>query len=420
MATERLVDVAAKIHDRCRVCGAGDLVRYLDLGTTPLANSYLGPDQLGEPEPAVELALQVCTRCGLSQLTRVVDRDAMFRDYLYVSSTSATFREHCADLAASAMQDAAVRPGDLVLDIASNDGLLLSCFRSHGASVIGVDPARKLAEAATTRGIPTIADYWSVAVARDLIAAHGRPRVVTATNVVAHVDDLHEFVDALEVTLAPSGIFVMEVPYLIDFIEHTEFDTAYHEHLSYIGVRPLRELFAKHGFAIFDVTRFPTIHGGTIRVSVSRAGERASRPPVAEALAREEAFGIADPRVYLAFGDRVRRNMHDLVRTVRRLRSAGGTVWAYGASAKGNTLMNFARLDAGDVPVVIDDNPKKWGLFTPGAHMRIAGPAELRDTSAAHLLLLAWNFEREIARRSRDAGYLGAFIRPVPEVSVFS
>ena len=420
MATERLIDVAAKIHDRCRICGAGDLVRYLDLGTTPLANSYLRPDQLAEPEPAVELALQMCARCGLSQLTRVVDRDAMFRDYLYVSSTSATFREHCAELAASAMQAAAARPGDLVLDIASNDGLLLSCFRSQGARVVGVDPARNLAEEATARGIPTIADYWSAAVARDLVAAHGRPRIVTATNVVAHVDDLHEFVDALAAALAPSGIFVMEVPYLLDFVEQAEFDTAYHEHLSYIGVRPLRDLFARHGFAIFDVTRFPAIHGGTIRVSVARAGERAPQPSVAEALSREEAFGIADPRVYVAFGERVSRNMADLARTVRRLRSAGGTVWAYGASAKGNTLMNFARLRADDVPVVVDDNPKKWGLFTPGAHMRITGPEELRDTSAGHLLLLAWNFEREIVRRSRDAGYRGAFIRPVPDVSVFS
>lgn len=418
--TERLVDVAAKIHDRCRICGSRDLIRYLDLGATPLANSYLRADQLSEPEPAVELALQMCPRCGLSQLTRVVDRDAMFRDYLYVSSTSSTFREHCDELAATAMEVAGAGAGDLALDIASNDGLLLSCFRARGARVVGVDPARNLATEATARGIPTIADYWSVAAARDLVAEHGHPRIVTATNVVAHVDDVHEFLRALDVALLPDGVFIMEVPYVLDFIEHDEFDTAYHEHLSYIGVSPLRAAFADHGFSIFDVAHFPEIHGGTIRVFAARAGVRVPKETVRDALTREQNFGIADPGVYLAFGERVRGNMAELARTVRDLRSRGADVWAYGASAKGNTLMNFARLGAAEVPVVIDDNPKKWGLYTPGARMRITGPAELRATPAEHLLLLAWNFEREIVRRSRDAGYRGAFIRPVPTVSVFS
>ena len=419
MPTERAVDVAAKIHDRCRVCGNGDLVRYLDLGTTPLANSYLRADQLAEPEPAVELALQVCAGCGLSQLTRVVDRDVMFRDYLYVSSTSVTLRQHFAEMAATVVRAAGAKTGDLALDIASNDGLLLSCFRDQGARIVGVDPARNLAAEANARGIPTIVDYWSVPVATALVADHGRPRMVTATNVVAHVDDLHEFVRALDVALAPDGIFVMEVPYLLDFVRHDEFDTAYHEHLSYIGVRPLERLFAEHGFAVFDVAHFPDIHGGTVRVFIARAGGREISGAVRAALAEEASFGIADPRVYLAFGERVRRNMADLADTVRGIHARGGEVWAYGASAKGNTLMNFARLTAADVPVVIDDNPKKWDHYTPGAHMRIAGPRELRDTSAGHLLLLAWNFEREIVRRSRDAGYRGAFIRPVPAVSVF-
>jgi len=418
MPTERAVEVAAKVHDRCRACGSADLVRYLDLGTTPLANSYRRPEQLRDAEPVVELALQVCVACGLSQLTRVVDRDAMFRDYLYVSSTTATFREHCAELATTALAIAGAAPGELALDIASNDGYLLSCFKAEGARIVGVDPARNLAAEANARGVPTIADYWSVAVAERLVADYGHPRVITATNVVAHVDDLHEFIRALDVALAPRGIFVMEVPYLVDFIEQNEFDTAYHEHLSYIGVRPLRDLFARHGLTVFDVARFPLIHGGTIRVFVSRSGERAPAQTVEEAIAREDVFGIADPRMYLAFGDRVRRNMAELTRTVRALRRSG-TVWAYGASAKGNTLMNFAELTAADVPVVIDDNPKKWGLYTPGARMRIAGPAELRETEATHLLLLAWNFEREIVRRSREAGYGAAFIRPVPSVSVF-
>jgi novobiocin biosynthesis protein NovU/D-mycarose 3-C-methyltransferase len=410
----------AKAHDRCRVCGAGDLVRYLELGETPLANAYLPADKLAQPEPAVELAIQVCRRCGLSQLTRVVDRERMFREYLYVSSTSETLRVHCAELAETVSREADATSADLALDIASNDGLLLSCFRKVGLRVIGVDPARNLAAEANARGIPTLAEYWSADVAQRIVREQGRPLIITAQNVVGHVDDVNAFVAALDVALDAHGIFVMEVPYVLDFVERVEFDTAYHEHLSYWGVRPLATLFDRHGFSVFDVTHFPDIHGGTIRVAVCRKGDREVRPSVAASLERERAFGVSDPAVYVAFGERVRRNMDELRSLVGRLRARGEQVWAYGASAKGNTLMNFARLPAGSVPVVVDDNPKKWGLYTPGARMRIVGPAELKGADVQHLLLLAWNFEPEIVRRSRAAGYRGAFIRPVPAVAQFA
>jgi hypothetical protein len=210
------------------------------------------------------------------------------------------------------------------------------------------------------------------------------------------------------------------VPYVLDFVRHVEFDTAYHEHLSYFGVRPLRTLFAKHGFSVFDVSHFPDIHGGTIRVAVARRGDREPRASVEAAIQREEEFGVGDTKVYVAFGERVRQNMDELRDLVARMRARGETIWAYGASAKGNTLMNFARLTAESVPVVVDDNPKKWGLYTPGAHMRITGPRELASADVQHLLLLAWNFETEIVKRSRAAGYRGAFIRPVPTVAAFA
>jgi len=419
MTADRSHDGAARIHSRCRVCGSSDLLRYLDMGVTPLANSYLRAEQLGTAEPAAELALQICANCGLSQLTRVVDRDLMFRNYLYVSSTTETFREHCAELAATAMRVAGASAGDWALDVASNDGLLLSCFRSLGMRVFGVDPARNLAAEATARGIPTIAEYWSPAVARGAVAQYGRPATVTATNVLAHVDDVHEFVQAVELALGPRGIFVVEVPYVIDFIERNEFDTAYHEHLSYFAVHPMRELLRAHDLAVFDVEHFPDIHGGTIRVFACRAGEREPSGRVTEALERERAFGIRNSAVYLAFGARVRRNMAELAELVGTLRSQGKRIWAYGASAKGNTLMNFSKMTAEAIPAVVDDNPKKWGLYTPGAHMRIVAPGELAAAKVDDLLLLAWNFEREIVRRSRAIGYGGSYIRPVPAVAVF-
>jgi SAM-dependent methyltransferase len=420
MPLERLgVEIEpAKVHTRCRVCGSSRLVRYLDIGVTPLANSYLTRERLGTPELVAELALQLCDGCGLSQLTRVVDRDLMFRDYLYVSSTTQTFREHCAELAETATRVAGAAAGDGVLDIASNDGLLLSCFRSLGLRVFGVDPARNLAAEATARGIPTIAEYWSPDVAREAVGRHGRPVVITATNVLAHVDDVHDFVEAVALALAPRGVFVVEVPYVIDFIERNEFDTAYHEHLSYWALRPMSRLLGEHGLTVFDVERFPDIHGGTIRVFACAAGEREPSARVRARLESERAFGITKGDVYVAFGARVRANMAELARLVGELRSRGRRIWAYGASAKGNTLMSFAGLTADEIPVVVDDNPKKWGLYTPGAHLRIVGPNELAAAQVDDLLLLAWNFEREIVRRSRAAGYRGRYIQPVPTVAV--
>jgi len=410
---------AAKIHDRCRICGSSELARYLDMGATPLANSYLTEEQLATPEPVAELALQMCVRCGLSQLTRVVDRDLMFRNYLYVSSTTQTLRDHCAELAATAMRTAAAAPGDWALDVASNDGLLLSCFRSLGMQVFGVDPARNLATEATARGIPTVAEYWSPALAAEVIERYGRPMTITAQNVLGHVDDVHEFVRAVEIALAPRGIFIVEVPYVIDFIDRNEFDTAYHEHLSYFGLHPMRELLHAHNLDVFDVDHFPDIHGGTIRVFACRAGTRQVSDRVTATLARERAFGMTDSWVYVAFGERVRRNMTELAHLLKGLRSQGKRIWAYGASAKGNTLMNFSGMKADTIPAVVDDNPKKWGLFTPGARMRIVGPSELAAAGVDHLLLLAWNFESEIVRRSRAAGYRGSYVRPVPAVAVF-
>jgi len=391
----------------------------LDLGVTPLANSYLTAEQLDRPEAVAELALQLCTRCGLSQLTRVVDRDRMFRDYLYVSSTSDTFRTHCAELAATAMRFVDAKADEWALDIASNDGLLLSRFEALGMRVFGVDPALNLAAEAAARGIPTIPEYWTSDLARDAVKRFGRPRTITATNVLAHVDDVHEFVTGVKLALMPRGVFVVEVPYVLDFVQKNEFDTAYHEHLSYYGVHPVQQLLGAHDLDLVRVELFPDIHGGTIRFFACHRGEREPDVTVAEALDRERDFGVLSLPVYREFGDRVRENMAKLADLVRGLHAEGGRVWAYGASAKGNTLMNFAHLTNDAVPVVVDDNPKKWSLFTPGAHMRVTGPAELGTAKPEYLLLLAWNFETEIVRRSRAAGHNGKFIRPVPEARVF-
>lgn len=408
----------SRSQDMCRICRSRNLHVYLDMGRTPLANSYLRADELGKEEFKEELAIQVCLDCGLSQLTKVVNPDLMFKHYLYVSSTTETFQSHCAELAKTAVTAAGCQRGEWVLDIASNDGCLLSKFRDIGMKVVGVDPAVNLAAEANQAGIPTLCDYWSTSSAEVVVSRFGRPKVITATNVFAHADDLHEFLRGVDRCMARHGIFVIECPYVIDFIEKNEFDTAYHEHLSYIGIRPLQTLMAQHGMSLFDVEYFKDLHGGTIRVFVARRGDYPAHSNVQAFLKKEEEFGIADAKRYREFGERVRANKEALVGLVRQLDADGKTIWAYGASAKGNTLMNYFNIPTGLIPVAVDDNPKKWGWYTPWSHMRIANIDELAQGKVDYLLLLAWNFESEIRRRCRAIHYAGRYIVPVPEARV--
>src|ERR1051325_3139245 len=408
----------SKKLDRCRMCGSDQLYRYLELGTTPLANSYLTNEQLSSPEFSEELALQLCLKCGLSQLTKVVHPDLMFKNYLYVSSTTQTFRDHCEELAQTSVARAQAQAGDLVLDIASNDGCLLSRFAASGMTVLGVDPAENLAAEANAAGIRTLCTYWSTSVAKDIVSRFGMPKIITATNVFAHVDDVREFVAAVDSCMAPGVIFLIEFPYLVDFIEKNEFDTAYHEHLSYIAIHPVRSLMRAHGLDVFDVEYFKDLHGGTVRVFVGRPKEHPVSERVETFLKREREFGVLTRTPYDAFAKRVLENKLKLRELLNKLHGEGKKIWAYGASAKGNTLMNFFQLGSALFPVVVDDNPKKWKYYAPGSHMRITGIDELPKSNVDYLLLLAWNFQTEIIRRCKAAKYSGEYIVPVPVASV--
>ena len=408
----------SKQQDRCRFCRSDNLFRYLDLGRAPLANAYLREEELPAPEFAEELAIQVCLDCGLSQLTKVVDPDLMFRNYLYVSSTTQTFRDHCVELAKTATMQASATADDLVVDIASNDGCLLSKFRETGMNVLGVDPAENLAKEANAAGIRTLCAYWSKEIADEIVKQFGRPKIITATNVFAHVDDVHGFLEAIDRCLAPRGIFVVEFPYLLDFIQKNEFDTAYHEHLSYIAIQPVRALVQMYGLDVFDVQYFKDLHGGTVRVCVGRGKDYPVSERVNAHVRREQEFGLLTRAPYLSFAQRINENKLQLRRLLTTLHEQGKTVWAYGASAKGNTLMNFFEIKRDQIPVVIDDNPRKWRYYTPGSHMRITGIDELGKSGVDYLLLLAWNFQTEIIRRCEAATYTGAYILPVPEAKI--
>jgi hypothetical protein len=287
-------------------------------------------------------------------------------------------------------------------------------------TVIGVDPAVNLAREANAAGIRTLNAYWSTAIARQVVESAGKPKVITATNVFAHVDDVHEFVKAVDACLAEKGIFVIEYPYVLDFIENNEFDTAYHEHLSYFGVTPIAHLMKMHSLQVFDVEYFKDLHGGTTRIYVSRIGDYPVMENVRKYLERERSFGITLQEPYRLFAERVMLNKQKLLALLATERQSGKTVWAYGASAKGNTLINFFGITNNMVPVAIDDNPKKWDYYTPGSKMRITSINDLQDAKVDHLLLLAWNFQREIVQRCKKVGYKGSFILPCPEPKIVS
>jgi len=324
-------------------------------------------------------------------------------------------RAHFGALARDAKKVVGGGAGDLALDLASNDGTVVAAFQDAGLRALGVDPAENLAAEANARGRRTWAGYWSAELAARVVRELGRPKIVTAANVAAHVDDLNGFVGAIAECLDPDGVVVFEFPWVVEFLERTEFDTVYHEHLSYLGLAPLSRLMAAHELEAWDAEIFPDVHGGTLRVWCARARKRRPTARLLAAVRREHALRLRDLRVYEAFAARARKNRADMQALVARLRAEGRTLWAYGASAKGNTLLNFFGLTAADIPRVIDDNPKKWGLRTPGARIEIVGPDALRGAKADVLVLLAWNFEKEIRRRCAAAGYRGIYLIPVPE-----
>lgn len=380
----------------CRACGAEGLIGTLDLGTQPHANAY---HKGNRPQPRYPLQLEHCPRCWHGQLSVTVDPERMFREYLYVSGTTATYRAHLSALAESALQRlqlAGRRPR--VLDIACNDGSLLQCFRRRGCEVVGVDPALNLRELTRRKRIPVITEMWGPETARQVFDQGGPVDLVTAANVLAHVDDPCAFLVACREVLRPGGRVIVEFPYGKETIARGEFDQVYHEHLSYFLARSFQRLATRAGYQVEGALETP-IHGGAIRfVLVDAEGQRPQHAPVLEALvADEQARGLYDPETYCAFARGVEERGEQLRRLLERARGAGRRVIGYGASAKGNTMLNTWGLS---LEYVVDDNPLKWGHLTPGRDVPIVSPEVLElEGEPLLIVLLAWNFAAEIERR---------------------
>lgn len=407
----------SSLLSECRICGSKELREYLNLGKTPLANSYLTKEQLIGIEFKERLTVLFCENCSHSQLSHTVNPERMFKHYHYASSTPATFRRHCDELASAALKLLGLPPDSLILDIASNDGCLLSKFQELGFKVIGVDPAKNLAAEANSRGIPTINDYWSADIAEYIRQNYGEPSIVTGTNIIAHVHNVHGFVSAVRSILPEKGVLILECPYLIDFIRKNEFDTIYHEHLSYFGMHAMTCLVEQHQLEIFRHDYFPDIHGGTVSYYIGHKGRWDVSDAVYGALRKEKEEGFTNIDIYIEFASRIHKNKTELMKLLYSLKQSGKVIWGYGASAKGNTLMNYFGITAELIDCIVDDNHRKWNLYTPGSHIRIIGIEDLNH-KVDYLLLLAWNFRREIRERCQKAGYSGKFILPIPKPEI--
>lgn len=406
--------VRAATH--CRVCGNTDLVKYLDLGMLPLANNLASSAADAIAMERFPMQVMFCQECSLSQLSVVIDPGELFSHYTYRSSINKGYVRHCREMAREVTKLLQIRPDDLVVDIAGNDGALLAEFRDElGVRVLNVDPAANISTIAEARGISTINKFWSMEVAEEILDQSGRPKLITATNVFAHVDDIRGFLAAARQCLHEKGALMLEFPYAMDMLENRQFDTIYFEHLSYVLIGPVTRLAAMEGMQVFDVQK-QAIHGGTVRVFLSIEAAHEIRPSVAEFIGREEEGGFRELATYRQWSFDIDALIDDLGRQLRILKAQGEKIAAFAASAKGNTLLNACRIDTGTMDYIVDDTPEKIGRYSPGTGIPIVDRTVLAEEPPDYLVILAWNFAREIIETTAD--FAGKYIIPIPAFKV--
>jgi SAM-dependent methyltransferase len=402
----------------CRGCGRSGLEVVLDLGDMPLANAILEESDLGRPEPRYPLALAYCPDCWLVQITETVAPDLLFRDYTYFSSVSDAFVEHARGIAERLIAERSLGSDSLVVELASNDGYLLQHYARAGVPVLGIDPARNVAEVATARGVPTLAEFFTRDLADELAGSGRTADVIHANNVIAHVPDLNGFVAGIARILKPGGVAVIETPYLRELVERLEFDTIYHEHVFYHSLTALSRVFERNGLTVVDVERI-SVHGGSLRVFAMRSNAAEPGEAVRSLLAEETAVGLCSPEYYAAFAGRVEALGRELRAALEDLRAKGHTVAAYGAAAKGAVLLNAFDIGPDLISFVADRSPYKQGYLMPGVHIPIVGPEQLVARRPEECLLLAWNFADEILAQQAEYRRLGGrFIIPVPKLTL--
>jgi SAM-dependent methyltransferase len=412
--------IQAAVARACRFCNAPLARSFADLGMSPLANSYVPAERASAMEPYFPLHAWVCERCWLVQLEAFETSENIFGDYAYFSSYSSSWLEHAKRYTRQVSHRFGLGAQSLVVEIASNDGYLLQYFMEQGIPVLGVEPAANVAETAVAKGIPTEVRFFGVQTATALAAAGRQPDLLLGNNVLAHVPDLNDFVAGMKILLKPGGVITMEFPHLRRLVEQCQFDTIYHEHFSYFSFCSVQRVFAHHGITLFDVEELPT-HGGSLRI-YGRHTEDESKPVsdrVLELRHREQKQGYEGIDLYDRFAETVRETKRALLTFLVDAKRAGKQIVAYGAPAKGNTLLNYCGVGTDFIDYTVDLSPHKQGHLLPGTRIPVHAPDRIRETRPDYVLILPWNLKDEIVDQMADvADWGGRFVVPIPRVHV--
>jgi hypothetical protein len=405
---------------RCRFCASTLEHTFVDLGMSPLCETFLTAEQLDRVEPFYPLHVWVCSKCFLVQLQEYVSPEHIFTEYAYFSSYSTAWLKHAEEYVELARKRLALGKDSLVVELASNDGYLLQYFVKVGVPCLGVEPAANVAKAAEEKGVPTLVKFFGEKTARELVAEGRRADLIAGNNVLAQVPDLNDFVAGMPILLKPTGTVTLEFPHLVRLIEGNQFDTIYHEHFSYFSLLTVEKIFERHGLVVFDVEELWT-HGGSLRVW-GRPAADTSRPVGERVLAlrrQEEAAGLHRIETYASFEERVRETKRRLLELLIDIKRQGKRVAGYGAPGKGNTLLNYCGIRTDFLDFTVDRNPYKHGRFTPGTHIPILPPERIEETRPDYVFILPWNLKAEIMKQLahiKDWG--GRFIVPIPEATI--
>jgi novobiocin biosynthesis protein NovU/D-mycarose 3-C-methyltransferase len=408
-----------KERTHCRTCGSPNLKLILDLGKTALVNDFLKPEEVAGYKISLPLRVVLCPDCSLVQLGDTVDPKILYSHYAYVTSTSKTMDTHLNKMMTHLLSTARLGSGSKVLEIASNTGVFLKKFKEQGCEVLGIEPAGNIADVALATAIPTRKEFFNATNAKQLRAEWGAADLILGRHVFAHIDDLKDLVAGLEAVSHAETLIAFEVPYVVDFFEHTEYDTVYHEHLSYISAASIEALVKDSAFMLARVDHYP-IHGGSILFHLRHRSSKAQpHASVAQALEKEKSMRLAEPATWEAFAQRVNHIRTELPALLRKLKSQGKRIIGYGASAKGNTLLNTCGITTKELDYIIDNTPFKQNKIAPGSWIPVRPPEMLLTDQPDYALLLAWNFAPEIIKRETEFQKRGGrFIVPIPEPKV--
>jgi SAM-dependent methyltransferase len=405
----------------CRFCQAGLQRTFVDLGMSPLCESFLTQEQLNQTEPFYPLHAYVCEECFLVQVEEYVGPERIFSEYAYFSSYSRAWLEHAKSYTDMIVSRLGLDHTSQVIELGSNDGYLLQYLIARGIRVLGVEPAGNVAAAAIAKGVPSTTRLFGLETARELLAEGHHPDLIVGNNVLAQVADLNGFVAGMKKLLKPGGVITMEFPHLLRLMDENQFDTIYHEHFSYFSLMSTERIFAAHGLTLFDVEEMWT-HGGSLRI-YARHQEDAARPVgprVRALLAREKTVGLDRPDRYAAFAEQVRETKRRLLEFLIGAKRQGKSIAGYGAPGKGNTLLNYCGIRTDFLDYTVDRNPYKHGRFTPGTHIPIYPPEKILETRPDYVLILPWNLKDEIMEQmSAVQSWGGQFVVPIPDVKVY-